>query len=111
MANSKAGIIGQIAVSYPHLAFITSGNNFVGIDTNHLAIHIDQRASGIAGIDCRVCLNIRHAIVTVGLQRAVQSGNLPTCQCTGEIQTAWISNCQHLIANFHLINITKYCRF
>ena len=44
-----------------------------GVDTHDVAVHIDQRASAVAGVDGRIGLNVGERLGGIGLARDARS--------------------------------------
>ena len=71
------------------------------VDTNQIAIHINQRPAGIAGIDRRIRLDEIAARITRGDAGTRQSRNNPARHCLAH--TEGVANGQNQFTHFNFI--------
>ena len=74
-----------------------------GVHTHDLALHVEQRAAGIALVDGRVRLD--EIVVGTGIDVAVAGRN--DAQCHGSAQPERIADRQHPVADLHPVGIAE----
>ena len=99
-------------------ALIAGSGNLGGVDADDLAVHIDQRTAGIAGIDGGVGLDIAHGaggFGVFGVDDSVHAGDNAQRDRAGELSAAGIADghdivAQHKLAAVAQLALGKSCR-
>src|SRR5699024_810055 len=80
-------------------AFIVGRRDLLGVDADNLAIGVDQRAAGVAGVDGSVGLDAVYRVAVGGGNRAVNRRNITYGYGTRQLQAARVADCDDLLAD------------